>query len=302
MTTIEEAIIKIRDIDPHQGHHTAHFTNWVASPSGKVVIRYLITRGVLPCPICGKWTGMGTISIQHRDGRIVRLNPGLYHYVDARHPISKNEVEAEQLIAIIDEAEDWSADLNQHASDTRKLEEEAIYLGVLTARKVKPLSRLEYDIKGDILNLLFGQLQVGVLSVTRIAQNGAKIAHWIIGKNFLTELLKPQSPIEQYVSEFGNAPLTIETASVIRSEARYFGYPDCCAEAYIQDPHFITDYSAEEQSLLFHRPCPGCKATQTLLPRYRAAQVEAQRLYDELCRSRKSPPPSCRVKPRPGIQ
>jgi hypothetical protein len=35
-----------------------------------------------------------------------------------------------------------------------KLEADAIYLGVLTARGVKPLSRLEYPVEPDVLSML----------------------------------------------------------------------------------------------------------------------------------------------------
>ena len=38
--------------------------------------------------------------------------------------------------------------------DRRRLLEDAVYLGVLTARRVKPLSRLEYPVGPQVLDLL----------------------------------------------------------------------------------------------------------------------------------------------------
>lgn len=157
--------------------------------------------------------------------------------------------------------------------DITALEEEAIYLGVLTARGIKPLSRLEYEVAPEILDLL-QDLGLAVTSVTRVAQNGARVIHWVFGRD--SELL------ERYVSEFDGTILLERDAPTIRTEARYFGFPTCCAETYIRDPHAANSLTPEEQALLFHRACPGCVETPRLIPLYRSALEEARRLHRKL--------------------
>jgi len=151
-----------------------------------------------------------------------------------------------------------------HLLDPNRLEEDAIYLGVLTAMGVKPLSRLEYGVVPDVLSLLRG-LGLKVVPVKRVVQNGSEVIHWILGRD--------SDLIEQYKSDFDGSPIREGDPEVIRAEARYFGFPACCAEAYIQ-------------GLLFHRACPGCKETPKLIPLYRSALREARRLHKALRFSR----------------
>ena len=71
--------------------------------SGKVTLdaRYL-ERGIIPCPICGAMMGMGMLTLRHEDGRAVRFQPGLFHYVQAGHPIEG--VDVALLVAIMADA------------------------------------------------------------------------------------------------------------------------------------------------------------------------------------------------------
>ncbi len=154
-----------------------------------------------------------------------------------------------------------------------ELEEEATYLGVLTAKGLKPLSRLEYAVAPDVLALLRA-LGLRVVPIRRVAGDGTEVSHWILGMD--------EGLMEEYKREFDGTPIRSGDPAVIRAEAEYFGYPACCAEAYIRDPHAAGGLTPEEQSLFFHRACPGCEETRRLVPLYRSALEEARRLYREL--------------------
>jgi len=101
--TVQDAITQVSQLDPY---HTRDFRfgTHITSPSGKVTIDYRIARGIMPCPVCGQWTGMGTITVRHVDGRSVAFSPALYHYVDAGHVISDSDIDGELLIAIMGDA------------------------------------------------------------------------------------------------------------------------------------------------------------------------------------------------------
>lgn len=70
---------------------------------GKITLdaRYL-ERGIIPCPYCGKMMGMGMLTLCHEDGRAVRFQPGLFHYVEAGHSIEG--VNVALLVAIMADA------------------------------------------------------------------------------------------------------------------------------------------------------------------------------------------------------
>jgi len=159
----------------------------------------------------------------------------------------------------------------------QKLELDALYLGLLAARRIKPLSRLEYPVSPDVLGRLQG-LGLVAAPVRQVAQNGARLTHWVLGTDPAT--------IRQYQLEYEGTTIGDSLPGVIRSEARYFGYPPCCAEAFIREPYAPNDLAVEEQALLFHHACPGCQVTPRLLPLYRAALAEARRLHEGLRRSR----------------
>ena len=99
--TVQEAIKRVAQLDPYTTRDFSHGTHRV-SPSGQVMIDYRIERGILPCPVCGQWTGMGMITVRHIDGRSVVFSPALYHYVDAGHPLS--DIDGDLLIAIMRDA------------------------------------------------------------------------------------------------------------------------------------------------------------------------------------------------------
>ena len=155
------------------------------------------------------------------------------------------------------------------------LEEEAVYLGVLTARRVKPLSRLEYPVGPQVLGI-FDTLGLMTAPVTRFAQNGAQVTHTILSRD--------RSLIRHYLVEFDTTIIQGEVPAVVRAEARHFGYPACCAEAYINQPYAPNGLAGEDQTLLFHHACPGCKKTPGLIPLYRSALAETRHILSSYTR------------------
>ena len=157
--------------------------------------------------------------------------------------------------------------------NSNDLELDAIYLGVLTAKRVKPLSRLEYPVFSWIINAIKG-MGLTVEAVNRFAHNGTCIEHRIMGRDL--------SLIDQYRSDFEGKPLEKNTVRVARLEARYFGYPVCCAEAYVKSPYTPNDLISKDQHLFFHYACPGCEETPKLISLYQLALNEAEMLYKKL--------------------
>lgn len=151
-----------------------------------------------------------------------------------------------------------------------ELEEETIYLGVLTARRVKPLSRIEYPVEPDMLDL-FQDWGLAVGQVVRIAQDGTPYQHLVLSYDPVF--------IEAYCGEFDNTIIQGEMPEGIRAEARHFGYPACCAESFAVRRHAPNGLTPEQQGLLFHHACPGCRETPLLIPRYREALAAARAYY-----------------------
>ncbi|MCS7259347.1 MAG: hypothetical protein NZ765_00990 [Anaerolineae bacterium] len=151
------------------------------------------------------------------------------------------------------------------------LEQDAIYLGVLTAWGVKPLSRLEYPVRPWVWASL-RHMALVTARLTRYAENGAWVEHWVFSRY--------AHLVERYCRQFDRQPLNGDSACLVRLEADYFGYPQCCAEEYLRSPDVPSDLLPADQALLFHRACTGCQVTPQLLPWYRAALVEARALCD----------------------
>jgi len=160
----------------------------------------------------------------------------------------------------------------------QKLELEAIYLGLLSAWRIKLLSRVEYPLKADVLALLEA-LGLTVSPVLRVAENGTRVTHWTFGA-------EPRL-VEQYRREYEGTAIAGQLPAVVRAEGRYFGYPPCCVEAFIREPYAPNGLTAEEQGLLFHYACPGCRETSRLIPLYQAALAEARDLHKTMFRARR---------------
>lgn len=155
----------------------------------------------------------------------------------------------------------------EDALSPARLAAEAVYLGILTLRGLKPLSRLEYAVDDTYLGWL-AELPLHTAVVTRVARDSARVHHLVMSRD--------AGILSRYCDEFDGQSLRGETPAVIRREAYYFGYPACCAEAYIHAPHAPNNLPADHQALLFHHACSGCRVTPRLIPGYLAARVEAE--------------------------
>ncbi len=152
-----------------------------------------------------------------------------------------------------------------------RLEQDAVYLGVLTAWGIKPLSRLEYPVRPWVL-ALFRQMTLVTANITRYAEDGTRAEHLVFSRDARL--------VERYRRRFDRRPLGVESAHLVRIEAYYFGYPPCCAEEYLCNPDTPSDLPPADQALLFHRACTGCTVTPRLIPLYRIALAQAGELYD----------------------
>ena len=63
-----------------------------------------IGKGLTWCPVCGATTGMGHIEVSHDDGRRVRIDVQLYHYVQVGHSISQEQLDSELLCGMLADA------------------------------------------------------------------------------------------------------------------------------------------------------------------------------------------------------
>ena len=154
--------------------------------------------------------------------------------------------------------------------DASRLERDALYLGLLTAREVKPLSRLEYSISNNLYRILV-EMGLKLARLTRRAQNGATVPHLVMSLD--------RRRIADYLAEFDGAVIVGNSPAVIRAEARHFGYPACCAESFSRRGYAPNDLEPADQRILFHHACAGCTETPPLLPAYRAACEESERLF-----------------------
>jgi hypothetical protein len=60
--------------------------------SGQVTLIQTLTRGIETCPYCGVSMKMGDVTVQHDDGRAVKLYVRLFHYVEVSHPITDHDL------------------------------------------------------------------------------------------------------------------------------------------------------------------------------------------------------------------
>jgi hypothetical protein len=100
---LEDAIRRVSDLC--RSGHTVSEGGRLGHRFGEVFIETgMVQRGVQPCPHCGALVGMGQITVWHDDGRKVKFNPRLFHYVDAGHKITARDVDGKTLVAIMADA------------------------------------------------------------------------------------------------------------------------------------------------------------------------------------------------------
>lgn len=146
---------------------------------------------------------------------------------------------------------------------------DAVVLALLTTTGVKPLSRLEYPVDERVWQLL-RRMDLRIASLARVAENGARVTHWAMAWE--------ASLLARYCAQYEGALLTVGVPEVVRSEARYFGYPACCADAFAVHGYAPNDLEPADQEVLFHHACPGCLESPKLVPLYRQALQDAAAL------------------------
>jgi hypothetical protein len=145
---------------------------------------------------------------------------------------------------------------------TRSLKEidlELAYLALLTCEGLKPLSRWEKPLDDDGLELLH---QMGLLTkqIRRTVKTGKVVSETIFS-------ISP-GYIQLYEKQFAGKPIDKSVATV-RFEGFLFGFPPCCVDEYIRHPYVKNALPPQQQKILFHWMCKGCRITPTLLPGYR---------------------------------
>jgi hypothetical protein len=133
------------------------------------------------------------------------------------------------------------------------------FLALLTLKGVKPTSRWERAL-GEAEREALRGLGLTVRAVQRHTLEGGEVVETL----FSTD----PDRLEEYAARFEGRPLD-KSQPTRRFEGNAFGYPSCCVEAFVRAPYQPNDLAREDQELLFHWACPGCRETPDLLPLYR---------------------------------
>ncbi len=151
----------------------------------------------------------------------------------------------------------------------RYLPFELAYLALLTRYGLKRLSRWEHPLDSR-QSLILEDLGLNVAHVERRTLLGKKVCESIFSIN--------QDAITLYVSRMGGRRLRT-SKRIVRLEGFLFGYPSCCVEGYVRHPYARNSLKPQDQRILFHWACPGCKVTPLLLREYRLVHRECVRLF-----------------------
>ena len=146
---------------------------------------------------------------------------------------------------------------------------ELAYLALLTKHGVKRLSRWEHGLSERDTSIL-GDLGLNVSEVERRTIFGRKTQETVFS------MMKQATGL--YISRFSGKRLTSKRDD-IRLQGFLFDYPSCCVEEFIRHPYSKNGLSPEDQRILFHWACPGCKVTASLLKEYRLIHNECLRLF-----------------------
>jgi len=161
-----------------------------------------------------------------------------------------------------------SSELQEYLRSLKEIDFELAYLAMLTREGIKPLSRWEKPLADKDLELL---QRVGLLTkqVRRTVKSGKEFVETIFSRT--------PAYLRLYEQAFGNTPID-KSPPTQRLEGFLFGYPPCCVNQYIRKPYAPNNMAEQQQKILFHWACRGCKVTPALLPAY-------QRVHDLLDRS-----------------
>jgi hypothetical protein len=155
----------------------------------------------------------------------------------------------------------------QHIRALKETDFELAYLAVLTCEGLKPLSRWEKPLSEQDLD---GLQQMGLQTrlVRRTVQTGKSVVEALFGTS--------PACLQIYLDRFGGRPVD-KSPETVHIEGFLFGYPPCCVEQYARQPYAPNDVPEQEQKILFHWACKGCRITPLLIPAYAKAHrmVEA---------------------------
>jgi hypothetical protein len=72
--------------------------------SGQVSVKRTLERAVGVCPYCGTQYSDGYFLVRHDDGREIRFDIGLVHYVQEGHLISVEDIDIDAMTSIMADA------------------------------------------------------------------------------------------------------------------------------------------------------------------------------------------------------
>lgn len=148
---------------------------------------------------------------------------------------------------------------------------ELAYLALLTGLGIKRLSRWERGLSAHQTDVL---RQAGLL-VEPLERRT------LFGKRVRQAVFSTRRPVlDLYVSRFNRKRLSSSPGET-RFKGFMFGYPSCCVEEFIRHPYSRNGISPEDQRILFHWACPGCKMTPALLRDYRDIHRECLSIFGE---------------------
>jgi hypothetical protein len=148
--------------------------------------------------------------------------------------------------------------------------EELLYLAMLTAEGVKPLSRWEGPVTPRQWQAL-ARLGLEVAAVHRPTEWGHAVTHVVFSRD--------RARLEAHRAAFEGVPIRFDPQRM-RREGLDFGYPPCCVAAFVEHGYQDNGLPPEDQDLLFYWACPGCAETRRLLPAYRRIYRRVRALID----------------------
>jgi hypothetical protein len=153
--------------------------------------------------------------------------------------------------------------------------EDLLFLALLTAEGIKPLSRWEGPLPPHQWQMLT-RLGLHVSTVHRTTEWNRTTTHVIFSRD--------RARLEAHRAAFEGTPMRYDPERM-RREGLDFGYPPCCVEAFVKNGYQSNGFSAADQDVLFHWACPGCEETRRLLPAYRRIYRRVRALSDEVATS-----------------
>jgi hypothetical protein len=153
-----------------------------------------------------------------------------------------------------------SPEFQGYLRSLKEIDFELAYLVMLTREGIKPLSRWEKPLADEGLELL-KRMDLITKRVRRTVKTGKEFVETIFSRTL--------AYLRLYEQAFGNTPID-KSAPTQRLEGFLFGYPPCCVNQYIRKPYAPNNLPEQDQKILFHWACRGCKVTPALLPAYRS--------------------------------